>query len=138
MPLPKRGLRYRRRANAEASFPAATIVALALVLGSFAFAEWFRAEEVAEAMAEADAAPERGLGSIPVFGSCTAVSGQTSPADLRLRSRVGEELLLGHRPVLLRASSRKPLAGSRLRAGAGRRVDRVRPIAPQDCVPSCC
>jgi hypothetical protein len=82
MPWLKRGLRYRRRRNAGAGFPAASIAALALVLGSFAFAEWFRAEEVAEAVAEANAAPERRLGSIPAFGKCTEDKPGSLPATL--------------------------------------------------------
>jgi hypothetical protein len=81
-PSPKRGLRYRRRTKAGAGFPAATIAALALVMGSLVFAEWFRAEEVAEVVAEANAAPTRGLGDIPVFGICTEDKQGSLPATL--------------------------------------------------------
>ena len=59
-------------------FPAGTVVAIALVIGSIAFASWFRAE----AEAEWRATPKRGLGSIPVFGRCVEQGEERLPADL--------------------------------------------------------
>jgi len=59
-------------------FPAGTVVATVFVIGSIAFASWFRAETEAEWRAM----PKRSLGSIPAFGKCTEQGEERLPADL--------------------------------------------------------